>query len=171
MTGEHDSKGVRSDEQISYEVGYGRPPLASRFKKGRSGNPKGRPKSQSKAIGQLLLTALDTPVTVSLGGREQSVDATKALLINLVHQAIKGDPNAFRALRKPLEKSGVLQRVDDPTHPTGVVCMTKEEMHELRKHPERLVDIVRRAREREATREPPRATARMTASSAQTVAE
>ena len=27
-----------------YEVGYGRPPKKTQFKKGQSGNPKGRPK-------------------------------------------------------------------------------------------------------------------------------
>jgi Family of unknown function (DUF5681) len=27
-----------------YEVGYGKPPARSRFSKGQSGNPKGRPK-------------------------------------------------------------------------------------------------------------------------------
>ncbi len=32
------------EEDVGYEVGYGKPPAASRFKKGQSGNPKGRPK-------------------------------------------------------------------------------------------------------------------------------
>lgn len=27
-----------------YDVGYGKPPVATRFKQGQSGNPKGRPK-------------------------------------------------------------------------------------------------------------------------------
>ena len=32
------------DDKRDYEVGYGRPPKASQFKKGKSGNPRGRPK-------------------------------------------------------------------------------------------------------------------------------
>ncbi len=31
------------DNEADYEVGYGKPPRHTRFKKGRSGNPRGRP--------------------------------------------------------------------------------------------------------------------------------
>ncbi len=31
------------EEVAAYEVGYGRPPVASRFQPGQCGNPKGRP--------------------------------------------------------------------------------------------------------------------------------
>src|SRR3954452_22678400 len=41
-----------------YEVGYGKPPRHTRFEKGRSGNPRGRPKS-SKNLATLLAAALD----------------------------------------------------------------------------------------------------------------
>ena len=134
--------------------------MASRFKKGQSGNPKGRPKVQSKSIGEALLGALDNPVIVTFGGRERTVGTADALLINLVHQAIQGDAKAFRALRKPLTKAGLLQRVEDPSHPTGVVAMNEEEMAECHAHPERIADIVRRARER-ASNNIPLATARL----------
>jgi hypothetical protein len=35
----------KSSSVASYEVGYGRPPVASRFRKGQSGNPSGRRKA------------------------------------------------------------------------------------------------------------------------------
>ena len=43
---------------LDYEVGYGKPPLHTRFQKGKSGNPKGRPRGK-KNMSTLLSTALN----------------------------------------------------------------------------------------------------------------
>ena len=34
------------DKKSDYEVGYGKPPRETRFVKGRSGNPRGRPRAR-----------------------------------------------------------------------------------------------------------------------------
>ena len=133
-----------------YEVGYGRPPVSTRFKKGKSGNPTGRPKKKSKPIGELLVRAFAKPVTLAFGGREATVEIAKALMINLVHRAIKGDPKSLRTLSVLLDKSRLLSRTEDPNHPTGAVFLTEEENEELHAHPERFLEIVRRSRERHA---------------------
>ena len=158
-----DGKDVDNQGPLPYEVGYGRPPVDSRFKKGRSGNPKGRPKKRSKPIGELLLDAFNKPVTVILGGRETTVEAAKALLINLTLRAIKGETRLLRKIGMLLHKSRLLQPVEDPDRPTGVVFMTEEEISELHAHPERLLEIVRRSRERQAAKAPPVETARLSA--------
>jgi Family of unknown function (DUF5681) len=47
------------------QVGYGQPPVHSRFQKGRSGNPEGRPRSK---VSTILSKVLDEPVALASGG-------------------------------------------------------------------------------------------------------
>jgi hypothetical protein len=52
--------------QQNYTVGFGKPPKASQFKPGRSGNPKGRPKGRP-TVEQLLLEEAARLVKVKVG--------------------------------------------------------------------------------------------------------
>ncbi|MEX0645691.1 MAG: DUF5681 domain-containing protein [Parvularculaceae bacterium] len=56
----------------SYAVGYRRPPVHSRFKKGQSGNPKGRSKGAAN-VKTLLNQALDEPIEIAESGRRRKV--------------------------------------------------------------------------------------------------
>ena len=61
-------RGRRMTESGSdYQVGPGRPPLHTRFKKGQSGNPGGR---HAKSLPALLANALDETVYVTIDTRD-----------------------------------------------------------------------------------------------------
>ena len=77
-----------------YEVGYGKPPEHTRFKKGQSGNSKGRPEG-SKNFSTDVKTALQTPVRVNSGGRPRTVSTQEAALMRLREKALKGDARAL----------------------------------------------------------------------------
>lgn len=83
------------------EVGYGKPPEATRFKKGVSGNPKGRPKG-SLNVATVFIKTLREKVVINENGRRKTVTKLEAALKQLVNKAASGD---IRALRQLLESA------------------------------------------------------------------
>lgn len=80
-----------------YEVGYGKPPKEYQFKKGQSGNKKGRPKN-SKNTYVLLDEILSQTIPITENGKLMHISKRNAVLIQLVNKAIKGDLKATNAL-------------------------------------------------------------------------
>jgi ribosomal protein S20 len=81
--------------------GYGNPPEATRFKKGVSGNPKGRPKG-SLNVATVFIKTLREKVVINENGRRRTVTKLEAALKQLVNKAASGD---IRALRQLLESA------------------------------------------------------------------
>jgi len=81
------------------KVGYCRPPTASRFKKGKSGNPNGRPKS-SRSLFNLLEAELDRRIPVVIEGRRKFVSRRELAVLRLIEAAMKGDQKALQTIWK-----------------------------------------------------------------------
>ena len=75
--------------------GYGRPPREHQFEKGKSGNPKGRPKG-SRNFGTDVKKMLKRAVLLDRDGTKQKVSTQEALLIRLREKALKGDSRALQ---------------------------------------------------------------------------
>jgi len=85
-----------------YEVGYGRPPKASRFQPGKSGNPRGRPKAE-RNFGVALREALDRQIeVVNENGDKRKVAAQDWIARGLVADAARRDRAARRDLLKQI---------------------------------------------------------------------
>jgi len=90
--------------------GYGKPPTAMRFKKGQSGNPKGRPKNRHKSIPYDAV--LGQMVTIREDGRERRVTAAEAFLLQLTQKGLAGDSAAARDALDAIERART-ERGDD----------------------------------------------------------
>ncbi len=81
----------------TYEVGYGKPPLATRFQPGQSGNPKGRPRS-ARLIRNLVQDVMNGTLPIEQNGRVRRMPRKEALLLALFTRAMKGDGKATASL-------------------------------------------------------------------------
>ena len=88
-----------------YEVGFGKPPKATQFKKGQSGNKKGRPK-ESVSFALKLEKAMSEKVEVREGGRARKMSKIDVMIQNLLARCMKGDQQAVSTLVRLMKETG-----------------------------------------------------------------
>jgi hypothetical protein len=104
----------RRKAEADHKVGYGHPPLETRFKKGRSGNPSGRPRTTD--LTQLLRREANRMVSVRTGDRIVRTTVLKATIRSLFAQAAKGSTQALKLVLPMLQKDAPL-----PLSPTIIL--------------------------------------------------
>ena len=76
------------------KVGRGNPPKHTQFRKGMTGNPKGRPKG-SKNVSTYLMEAARDQVSATVGGRTRKISKIQATAMQLATKAAGGDQAAI----------------------------------------------------------------------------
>lgn len=102
-------------------IGYGKPPASTRFRKGRSGNPRGRPRGRRQA--PPYETVLGQMVTIREGGVERRVTAAEAFLLRVTKRGPEGDGAAARAAMAAIEKARAALRSAE----AGMLFLTRFE--------------------------------------------
>lgn len=80
-----------------YEVGYKRPPKSKQFKKGQSGNPRGRPKGSVTFV-KALKKAASRKVVVKDNNGTREIPAIEALMLKQYEKAMTGDQKAMELI-------------------------------------------------------------------------
>jgi hypothetical protein len=102
-----------------YPIGYGKPPKKHQFRRGQSGNPRGRPKG-AKNTATLLREILDRKIEVRSGSHSRKITIREVILTRFAESSLKGDVKAAAFL---------LQRYDGSTgdeQQTDVTTMEEE---------------------------------------------
>jgi hypothetical protein len=94
-----------------YEIGYRRPPASGRFKKGQSGNPKGRPKGSSNFL-TLLDQELGQSIIVNENGKKKTITRMQAMVKRMVADALQGNLKSLLALVEIMRRTGKFEETD-----------------------------------------------------------
>ena len=107
-----------SDTKFSaYEVGFGKPPAGTRFKKGQSGNPRGRPKGTLN-MASVLARTLREKVVINENGQRKVITKLEAAIKQLTNKAASGELKALQllaALVRSAEERAM--KMETPTSP------------------------------------------------------
>jgi len=106
-------------------IGYGKPPKASQFKKGVSGNPRGRPRREERYLlprqmRKDVLMLLEERVRIKTPNGLKYISGMEYVLTTIMHKAAAGNPTAMKlwvemtksALNDRVESSGAVQLLD-----------------------------------------------------------
>ena len=85
-----------------YAANYRKPPIRTRFKKGQSGNARGRP---AKNLAALLAAALNEKVTVTENGKRRQVTKREAVIAQLVNKSASAELRATKMLIDMIRES------------------------------------------------------------------
>jgi len=101
---------------MSSGVGPGRPPVASRFRKGESGNPKGRPKARRGPTPSAFDVVIDRTLTVTQNGKPREVTVEEALQHRTYQDALGGNRAARREVLRMIAKREKWRAAKAPKH-------------------------------------------------------
>jgi len=136
---EKEIKAERADEcekPGDYEIGYAKPPEHTRFKKGVSGNPSGRPK-RTAGFDEELIREFNSPLTINENGKRRQIPKVRGIVKQMTNKALAGDIRAARvvlplyqqaqnrAAQSAVEDAKELERLNNPKE------LTREELEFL----------------------------------------
>lgn len=98
---------------MSADVGYGKPPRRTQFRRGQSGNPRGRPRG-ARTFPNLLEEALAEPVVVNENGRRRKASKLQVIVKQLVNKAVQGDHRSIQLLMAFTERHQLLGKDGKP---------------------------------------------------------
>jgi hypothetical protein len=110
------SNGRDAERTSNRQVGYCHPPESARFKKGESGNPKGRPKG-SLNVATVFIKTLREKVVINENGQRKTVTKLEAAIKQLVNKAASGELPALRHLVELARDSEARQNMPGVQNP------------------------------------------------------
>ena len=94
-----------SDAAGSIEVGYGKPPKANQFRKGRTGNPRGKRKGEENII-SAFKRIVSKRVKINDGEKVRTITLAEAVILKNYNAALQKNPFAMSNVFRLAEEAG-----------------------------------------------------------------
>src|SRR5712675_1770974 len=96
-----------SEPGPTYEVGYGKPPKASQFRKGRTGNPRGKRQGEENTI-SAFKRIVSKRVKINDGEKVRTITLAEAVILKNYNAALQKNPFAMSNIFRLAEDAGEL---------------------------------------------------------------
>ena len=105
----------------SYEVGYGKPPKANQFRKGRTGNPRGKRRGEN--ITSAFKRIVSKRVKINEVDKIRTVTLAEAVILKNYNAAMQKDPIAMSNIFRLAEDAGEFADRTDPKQVGGPIAV------------------------------------------------
>lgn len=89
----------------TYEVGYGKPPKANQFRKGRTGNPRGKRQGEENTL-SAFKRIVSRRVKINDGEKDRTITLAEAVILKNYNAAVQKNPFAMSNIFRLAEDAG-----------------------------------------------------------------
>ena len=109
----------------TYDVGYRKPPKHGRYRKGRSGNPRGRTQGEENLL-SIFKRVAARPVKVHDGTKARTMSLGEAIILQNYKAAVQKDPTAMGNILRLAELAGEFKDLNNPKVIGGLIFMPRK---------------------------------------------
>src|SRR6267154_2983140 len=119
-----------NEPEPTYEVGFGKPPEANQFRKGRTGNPRGKRQGEENTI-SAFKRIVSKRVKINDGEKVRTITLAEAVILKNIQAALQKNPFAMSNIFRLAEEAGEFVDFTDRKQVGGFIAvpekMTMEE--------------------------------------------
>ena len=114
-----------NEADSTYNVGYGKPPKANQFRKGRTGNPRGK-RGGEENFSSAFKRIVSKRVKINDGEKVRTITLAEAVILKNIHAALQKNPLAMSNIFGLAEQAGEFVDFTDAKQVGGPIAVPEK---------------------------------------------